>query len=252
MSSSLDDDIIRVAEILAEKRHSVALTGAGLSVPSGIHDFRSPGGIWERFDPAEYATIDAFLRDPEKVWVFLKELDDLVKGAKPNPAHEALAQLEAMGVLDGVITQNVDGLHQAGGSKKVIEFHGGHGRLVCPHCGRKRKPDPDMEIPPYCECGQAMKPDVVFFGEPIPPQALLESTVLARQARSLIVAGTSATVAPASLIPHEAAAGGALIIEVNLVDTPLTAFVTDIFLRGPVEEILPRLAQETRRRGHDA
>ena len=248
LTPDLKADISRAAQMLAAKGHGVALTGAGISVPSGIADFRSPGGIWERYDPAEYATIDAFLRDPEKVWVFLRELDEIVRGARPNPAHEALVRLESLGVLDGIITQNVDSLHQAAGSKRVVEFHGGHSRLMCPRCQARRVPEPDMEIPPLCDCGQVMKPDVVFFGEPIPPKALLEASLLARGSNSLIVAGTSATVAPASLIPHEAAAGGAFVLEVNLEPTVLTGSVTDLFLQGPVEEILPELAREVEAR----
>lgn len=248
MNTGLSDGITQVAEVIAGKRKSVALTGAGISVPSGIHDFRSPGGIWERYSPAEYATIEAFLRDPEKVWVFLQELEEIVKGAEPNAAHEALARLESLGVLDGVVTQNVDGLHQAAGSKRVVEFHGSHGRLMCPRCGKRRDPDPALGIPPYCDCGQAMKPDVVFFGEPIPPKALVEASVLAQESNSLIVAGTSATVAPASMIPCEAAATGAVVIEVNLEETHLTGSVTDLFLCGPVEEILPRLVEEVESR----
>ncbi|MCZ6690027.1 MAG: hypothetical protein O7H41_10520 [Planctomycetota bacterium] len=154
------------AEAIVRRCHAVALTGAGISVPSGIPDFRSPGGIWEKFDPMEYATIDAFLRDPAKVWEFFVELDELLLGAEPNPAHEALARLEAIGLLDGVITQNVDNLHRQAGSKIVVEFHGSGRQLICPGCGGRRYPEPDMQIPPVCSCGQAMKPDVVLFGEP--------------------------------------------------------------------------------------
>lgn len=246
MSAHLDDGIARAAEVIGSKRHAVALTGAGISVPSGIADFRSPGGIWEKYDPGEYATIDAFMADPEKVWVFLQELDEIVRGAEPNPAHRALADLESRGHLKGVITQNVDGLHQAAGSKRVVEFHGSHGKLMCPRCDGRRDPDPAMSIPPYCDCGQAMKPDVVFFGEAIPPRALIEAAGLARGCNVMIVAGTSAEVAPASMIPHEAAASGAVIIEVNLERTRLTEAVTDIFLQGPVEQVLPLIAGAAR------
>ena len=136
----------KAAEILASRGNAVALTGAGISVESGIPAFRGAQGMWERFDPAEYATIGAFLRDPGKVWEMLAEMIEVLTRAAPNPAHQGLAELERMGILRSVITQNVDGLHQAGGSRRVIEFHGNPRELVCvtagsgiPPCGKSRR-----------------------------------------------------------------------------------------------------------------
>ncbi|RME19917.1 MAG: RNA polymerase subunit sigma, partial [Deltaproteobacteria bacterium] len=127
----LVEQIASVARRIAEKRQAIALTGSGISVASGIPDFRSAGGLWDRFDPMEYATIDAFRRNPSKVWEMLREMDSLMAAARPNSAHIALAEMERMGVLDGIITQNIDNLHQAAGSRNVVEFHGNARRLVC-------------------------------------------------------------------------------------------------------------------------
>ena len=248
MRKDLSNGIARAADSIANLGGTAALTGAGVSVPSGIPDFRSPGGLWTRYDPMEYATIEAFLGDPRKVWKFLKEMDNVISAAEPNPAHDALARLEEMGVLEGVITQNVDGLHQRAGSKKVVEYHGSGRRLMCPACGRKKEPHPSLSFPPICECGQTMKPDVVLFGEAIPIEALEGAARLAEGANVLIVAGTSAEVAPASAIPRAAAAAGAVVVEVNLERTGLSATVTDVFLQGPAEVILPALVTEVEKR----
>ena len=204
------DDIKRieqVAEALVRWRHGVALTGAGISVDSGIPDFRSLGGLWQRFDPMEYASIDAFRRDPARVWNMLGELDALLRGARPNPAHLALARLERCGVVDGIVTQNVDNLHQEAGSEHVVEFHGNGSRLRCLGCGGMQTAAQARElgIPPPCpSCGQLLKPDVVFFGEMIPEEAMRGSMELLSQCKVMLVVATSATIAPASLIPMAA------------------------------------------------
>ncbi len=155
---------------------AVALTGAGISVESGIPDFRSAGGLWEKFNPMEYATIDAFIRDPRKVWRMLTSLADLLEQAEPNPAHSALARLEKAGLLTGVVTQNVDNLHQRAGSVRVVEFHGNGQRLLCLSCHKVYDAGDVGELgsPPQCGCGEILKPDVVLFGEAIPPAPRLE------------------------------------------------------------------------------
>jgi NAD-dependent deacetylase len=230
-----------LAEIIRRHPRVVALTGAGISVESGIPDFRSAGGLWSRFDPMEYAYIRAFRRNPAKVWAMLKEMDAVITRARPNPAHHALAELEARGFLTGIITQNVDNLHQAAGSKRVVEYHGNALRFICDTC-RGRHPRESLDFsqtPLYCLCGGLIRPDVVFFGEPIPPAAQDEAEALAQHCDLLLVIGTSGEVAPASYIPAIAKEWHALIIENNLEPTRLTSSLTDHFLKGSAAKLLP-------------
>lgn len=235
------------ANIIFSSKLTLALTGAGVSVESGIPDFRSAAGLWAKFDPAEYATIDAFRDSPEKVWDMLREMDELLKGAEPNKAHVGMAQLEEMGCLHTIITQNVDNLHQEGGSRKVIEYHGNSSTLSCIWCGKKYAAEEKRdEIPPRCRCEKLLKPDVVFFGEAIPVSALNESYQLAASAQALMVVGTSALVSPANSIPGIAKNNGAKIIEINKEETHLTGSVTDIFLQGGAGEIISALVAEVR------
>uniref|UniRef100_A0A7C5ES21 protein acetyllysine N-acetyltransferase n=1 Tax=Desulfobacca acetoxidans TaxID=60893 RepID=A0A7C5ES21_9BACT len=232
-----------LAALLRQTRRALALTGAGISVDSGIPDFRSKDGLWSRFDPLEYATIRAFRKNPAKVWVMLKEMDRLLLKARPNPAHYALAQLERRGHLFGVITQNVDNLHQAAGSRQVVEYHGNAHRFVCLSCGGKwAREDLDLkETPLYCLCGGLIKPDVVFFGEPIPEEAMAQAEAWTRDCEMLLLIGTSGEVAPANLLPEMAKAQGALIVESNLTHTRLTPFLTDFFLPGPAGVVWPEV-----------
>ncbi|MBI4642466.1 MAG: NAD-dependent deacylase [Deltaproteobacteria bacterium] len=239
----------KLAAILGRSRRAVALTGAGISVESGIPDFRSPGGLWERFDPMEYATIHAFRKNPAKVWELLKEMDATVTAARPNPAHFALAELEARGHLLGIITQNVDNLHQAAGSKKVVEYHGNALRFVCDTC-RGQHPRETLDFsqtPLYCLCGGLIRPDVVFFGEPIPPAAQDEANRLAQACDLLLIIGTSGEVSPANYLPHTAKDHGAIIVENNLEPTRLTNTVTDYFLPGKAGEVWPKVIENLRR-----
>jgi NAD-dependent deacetylase len=237
---------ISPAELAAViRRHSrlVALTGAGISVESGIPSFRGAGGLWERYDPLEYAHIQAFRRNPAKVWQLLKEMDDTISRARPNPAHYALAELEARGLLTGIITQNVDNLHQAAGSTRVVEYHGNARRFVCDRC-RERHPRESLDFaqaPLYCRCGGLIRPDVVFFGEPIPPAAQAEAVDLAQHCDLLLVIGTSGEVAPASYIPAIARDSQAVIVENNLEPTRLTYTIAHHFLPGAAGELLPRV-----------
>ncbi len=235
----------KLAALLNNRRRAVALTGAGISVESGIPDFRSPGGLWERFDPMEYAHIQAFRRDPAKVWTLLREMDDTIVRARPNPAHFALAELEARGILTGVVTQNVDNLHQAAGSKRVVEYHGNALRFVCDTC-RGQHPRESLDFsqtPLYCLCGGLIRPDVVFFGEAIPPAAQQEAEDLVQHCDLLLVIGTSGEVAPASYLPYTAKEWGAAIVENNLEPTSLTRNLTDHFLPGPAGRQWPRVIQ---------
>ena len=235
-----------LAAILRQHRRIVALTGAGISVESGIPDFRSPGGLWERFDPMEYAHIQAFRRHPAKVWTLIKEMDAVITTARPNAAHYALAELEAKGRLLGLITQNVDNLHQAAGSQRVVEYHGNAHRFVCDTC-RGQHPREILDFsqsPLYCPCGGLIRPDVVFFGEPIPPAAQAEAEELAQECDLLLVIGTSGEVAPASYLPYLAKKWGALLVENNLEPTRLTYSLTDHFLQGPAGKMLPLAVKE--------
>jgi NAD-dependent deacetylase len=237
--------IKEAARIICSSTVTLALTGAGISVESGIPDFRGAGGLWAKYDPAEYATIHAFRNDPAKVWKMLREMDTLVQQAKPNKAHIGLGDLERMGFLHCVITQNVDNLHQAGGSTHVIEYHGNSSTLSCLRCGKKfPAKERRGEIAPRCACGMILKPDVVFFGEPIPPDALNRSFELAAGTQALLVVGTSAVVSPANTIPVVAKRNGAKIIEVNKETTHLTHTLTDIFLQGSSGEIIPALVEQ--------
>ncbi|MGQ9688013.1 MAG: SIR2 family NAD-dependent protein deacylase [Desulfobaccales bacterium] len=231
------------ADLLRRSRRAVALTGAGISVESGIPDFRSADGLWARFDPVEYATIRAFKQNPAKVWVMLREMDEILVRARPNPAHEALAELERQGHLLGVITQNVDNLHQKAGSRNVVEYHGNAHRFVCLNCGRRfaREALDFNRTPLYCDCGGLIKPEVVFFGEAIPEEAGARANELVQRADLLLLIGTSGEVAPANFLPQAAKIHGALILESNLGHTRLTPLLTDYFLPGPAGEVWPEV-----------
>lgn len=241
----MTEGVERAADIIAGAKGVTVLTGAGISVESGIPDFRSKGGLWTRFPPEEYATISAFRRDPEKVWRMLAEMEKVLDAASPNPAHRALAEMELRGLVGGIVTQNIDGLHQAAGSKKVVEFHGSHTTLSCLSCGAamNRLQARSLPQPPRCGCGAIVKPDVIFFGEMIPPQALLTAQELSSGCGAMLVIGTSAEVAPASQMPALAKRSGAKVIEINLERTMLTATVTDVFIRGKAGESLPALLE---------
>jgi NAD-dependent deacetylase len=236
----------KLAAFIKKSQKAVAITGAGISVESGIPDFRSPGGLWERFDPMEYATIRAFKKDPAKVWVMLKEMDEIMVRARPNPAHQALAELEKRGMLLGVITQNVDNLHQAAGSVNVVEYHGNAHRFACTNCkGSWPREALDFDqLPLYCYCGGLIKPDVVFFGEPIPEEASYKANALVLSSDLVLIIGSSMEVAPANMLPQVAKSAGAVIVESNREHTRLTAYLTDYFLPGPAGVVWPEVMEE--------
>lgn len=246
-SRTESDALDRAAEVLRKSPYNAVLTGAGVSVESGLPDFRSADGLWTRYDPLVYAHIGGFHRHPERIWTFVKELIVSFEDAAPNDGHRALAALEEAGRLHAVVTQNIDNLHQAAGSRRVIEFHGNAYGLVCLRCGardRVRRPDGSLvPMPPRCACGAVFKPDFIFFGESIPPRALNDAVEAAVRCRVMIVAGTSAEVAPASLLPYEAKRAGACIVEMNLEQTSLTCDLSDIFVPGPFGRTMPELAR---------
>jgi NAD-dependent deacetylase len=229
----LDDLISKAAGDLMAATYVIALTGAGISVESGIPPFRGTGGIWEKIDPMEYAHIDAFMSDPVKVWdVLIRGMKDVVDQALPNDA------------------QNVDGLHQAAGSTDVIEFHGNFAWQSCLDCGRRR-PTRTVgmdRLPPRCSCGGILRPECVFFGEQIPPRHLSRSQLLAMQCDIMLVIGTSATVQPAATIPVISKQSGARVIEINAEPTPLTHSVSDYLIAGRAGEVMHRIVMEVERK----
>jgi NAD-dependent deacetylase len=241
---TMDDLITKVAVDLASAAKVTALTGAGISIESGIPPFRGKGGLWERFDPMEIAHIDAFMRNPAKVWnLLVKEMKAIMDTAEPNDGHRGLARLEAMGKLETVITQNVDGLHQAAGNTDVIEFHGTFAWQRCMDCNQNyetRKVD-ISEIPPRCSCGGILRPDAVFFGEMIPQDALWRSRQIASDCDLMLVVGTSAVVQPAALMPVIAKESGAKVVEINPERTPLTDEISDYLIKGEAGDVMNRI-----------
>ena len=234
----------RLAELLRERQPCVVLTGAGISTESGIPDFRSAEGIWTRYDPAEVAHIDAFRRDPARVWEFYGLRLAAVGQAEPNAGHRALARLEEQGWIRAVITQNVDGLHRRAGSRVVVEVHGSLREAECVQC-RVRVPMSDavasLPLPRCPECGEILKPGVVMFGELLPAPAIERAQELAAEAGLLLVVGSSLEVHPVANLPEETlAAGGALAI-VNRGGTPWDSRA-EVVLHGGAGRTLSALA----------
>ncbi len=225
----------RFSELLLKSRYAVVLTGAGISVESGIPDFRGKNGIWAKRDPFEYGHIDSFRANPAKVWKMLTEMVTLVERVSPNDAHIALGEMEKLGIIKMVITQNVDNLHQRGGSSNVVEFHGNFRRMHCDNCMKQYlRADISLEtLPPLCLCGGPIRPDIVLFGEGIPPEAYSRSFEAAGACDLMLVVGTSASVAPASQLPRVAKQRGAHVLEINPTPSELTAGITDIHITEP-------------------
>jgi NAD-dependent deacetylase len=237
----------RIAEKIVEaKGCSVALTGAGISTASGIPDFRSPGGLWNRVDPSIF-DISYFNSRPDITWMKYLEMIEEIRDKQPNPAHTALAKLEEKGYLKAVITQNIDGLHQKAGSKNVLEIHGNAYRAVCTSCGARYSIDDALEqvrrgSPPKClKCGGLLKPDVVFFGEPLPYKEYMEALRLARTCKVFLAIGSSLVVQPAASLPLHARSSSAFIAIINLQPTPLDP-IADEVIHGRAEEVLPLIA----------
>jgi NAD-dependent deacetylase len=218
------------------------LTGAGVSAESGVPTFRGERGLWRGFRPDQLATPEAFRRDPALVWAWYDWRRGLIAACAPNAAHETLAEMETALPDFTLITQNVDGLHQAAGSRNVLELHGNIWRVRCTACGAihedRRVPLP--EIPPRCPaCEGLLRPDVVWFGESLPPGVLEAAWAAAARCRLMLVVGTSAVVQPAASLPLVALRNGAHLVEVNPAETPLSAHAHEV-LRGPAAEVLPR------------
>jgi NAD-dependent deacetylase len=245
----------RAAETLARARHVIALTGAGLSVESGIPPFRGPGGLWTRHGEPPMNGYQRFLADPRKAWEDrlnpsgpMRELWEALAAARPNPGHLALVELEDLGVLQCTITQNVDNLHRAAGSRRVLEIHGNATLIRCIQCvARFEREGIDFaELPPRCpHCRGILKSDTVSFGEPIPPDVLEHCFEEAESADCMLVAGTSATVYPAAQFPISLRQRGGELVEVNPYETELTP-LCGFTLRGAAGEVLPRLVDRVR------
>jgi NAD-dependent protein deacetylase/lipoamidase len=212
-----------LAELIAANQPCVVVSGAGTSTESGIPDFRSGGGTWARYDPYEVASIDAFHRDPVRVWEFYARRLGVLEAAEPNAGHIAIAELERRGLVDAVVTQNVDGLHAAAGSLDVVEVHGSIARARCLACGvvvTQAQVVDRLPVPHCLRCASVLKPDVVMFGEQLPRRAFERATALARIARLLLVIGSSLEVWPVAGLPDETLAAGGKLAIVNREPTP--------------------------------
>lgn len=236
----------QAAAHLRRSRRTVAFTGAGVSVESGIPPFRGPDGLWSRYD-SSCLDISVFKARPAATWAIIKEVFyDFFGSARPNAAHAALATLEREGLLHAVVTQNIDGLHQEAGNTVVREFHGNSRDLVCLDCDI-RTPAKGVDLsslPPRCtHCSGVLKPDFVFFGEAIPEPAQTRSLADAAGCNVMLVIGTAGAVMPASYLPRYAKGQGATIIEVNTEPSSFTQGVSDLFLRGPATREMNRLLE---------
>lgn len=239
----------KAAELVRNSKHLVVLTGAGISVDSGIPDFRGPNGLWKRVDPSIFE-INYFYRNPGEAWRLYLELAEKFREVQPNPAHYAIASLESKGFVKAVITQNIDGLHQKAGSKNVIELHGNGSEAICLSCGRKYSMDTVLNIikntgiPPKCpECGGILKPNVIFFGEQLPLNALNSAFKEAEKADVMLVIGSSLIVTPAAHLPLITKENGGRIIIINLEPTRLD-HIADVIIRGRAAEIVPKLTEK--------
>jgi NAD-dependent deacetylase len=218
----------QLAELLRRSQRAVVLTGAGVSVPSGIPDFRSPGkGLWEKVNPMEVAHIDVFRREPDRFWHFYGDRFATLQSKRPNPAHEAIAELEAMGLIRGVITQNIDRLHRAAGTQNVIEVHGSIEWSVCLECGGRVEIAKVTQMleegvgAPECQaCISVLKPDVVLFGELLPEEAMSDAYALASEADLILCVGSSLEVYPVASLPGVTREAGGKIALITQGRTP--------------------------------
>jgi len=226
-----------------EVRSVAVLTGAGISAESGVPTFRGPGGLWRNYHPEDLATPQAFHRDPNLVWEWYDWRRGLIGACQPNAAHHTLAEMESHWDDFVLVTQNVDGLHRLAGSRTVVELHGNLWRMRCTrgcHRAWEDRSVPLTDIPPRCpECGALARPDVVWFGESLPEEALLAALAAARRCQLMLVVGTSALVQPAASLPLAALQSGAYVVEINPQPTPLSDRVHEA-LREPAAVALPR------------
>ncbi|MGA1866373.1 MAG: Sir2 family NAD-dependent protein deacetylase [Thermoplasmatota archaeon] len=220
------------ARMIAPRLPAMVVTGAGISVESSIPPFRGPGGLWEKYDPYHHGHIDTFKEDPYRTWEMLREIIEGAMNAEPNEAHRAISRMESHGWVGPVVTQNVDGLHAMAGTRDLLEVHGNARRIYCPACGRKevlkRDSWPGFRI--GCECGGVKRPDIVFFGEPLPEREIRRAFQKAYEGVDLIVVGTSGLVQPAALIPGIARSQGGHIVEINPERGALSMVNSDVLI----------------------
>ena len=233
--------------LLERSRKVVAFSGAGLSTASGIPDFRSPGGVWTRHQPVLYQDFLQSADARRRYWVARKEMYADFRNARPNAAHRALAVLEQRGRLEAVVTQNIDGLHQDAGSRRVVELHGTNRRILCVACRLEHDPvrvyaglDAGQDVPVCGDCGAPLKPATISFGQNLDPEVLEEAFGLAREADLMLVLGSSLVVQPAAALPVAAVESGASVVIVNRDETPLDGLAA-VVIHGAVEEVVPAL-----------
>jgi NAD-dependent deacetylase len=243
-------DIQTLARWLTEARFAVAFTGAGISTESGIPDFRSPGGVWSQFAPIYYQEFVASREARVRYWQQRMRMYREFAGAQPNDGHRALARLEEMGRLQAVITQNIDGLHQLAGSRRVVELHGTARVVACIRCGKEWLPEEVHarveagDAAPDCDaCGAPLKSRTISFGQALPEREVNESAALARQADLFLAIGSSLVVEPAASIPRLARGNGARLVIINRTDTPLDALAAMV-IRSPIGATLDGVLKE--------
>jgi NAD-dependent deacetylase len=249
----MDPHLATAARAVARATRVVVFTGAGVSKESGIPTFREPEeGLWAQYDPMELATPEAYLRDPTFVWSWYEHRFGVTAEAQPNPGHYAIAELETLRPQVSVITQNIDGLHQRAGSGDVIELHGTMNSFRCLHGRHSGFGFEDFadqqQKPPRCpRCGDLLRPEVVWFGEALPPDAIGRAQQLSAACEVMLVVGTSGVVYPAAALPLIAQEAGALVIDVNPEKDALATHA-DVFLKGPGGAVLPQLVAAVRER----
>ncbi|MBN1771984.1 MAG: Sir2 family NAD-dependent protein deacetylase [Deltaproteobacteria bacterium] len=245
----MHDPLDLARRLVAAAARITAFTGAGISAESGIPTYRGAGGLWREYDPAKFADIDYFREDPSYYWRFFRDVRyRIVAEARPNAGHLALAELERRGKLEAIVTQNIDGLHQAAGSRRVYELHGNTRAIDCLDCGATYDfaavhEQVRTELPPRCRaCGGRLKPRVVFFGESLPERALKAATAVTASCDLLLVVGSTLQVHPAASLPPLAKQVGARVVIVNVGPTAMDD-LADAFLEGPAGTILPQLLE---------
>ena len=249
-SDQTEKQIVQAAHLLKNAHAAVAFTGAGISTPSGIPDFRSPGsGLWEHYDPFEVASLSAFKYHPENFYDWIRPLVKTARAAQPNPAHLGLVALEKAGLIQAVITQNIDGLHQKAGSQKVIELHDSAQSAHCVSCGRQIGSDwlteetlLQNDYPRCAVCGGVLKPDVVLFEEMLPAEAWNEAQRLCESADLIFVIGSSLEVAPANYLPESGLRRGANLIINTQSPTHLDRYA-DVVIQQDLNEVVPAICQ---------